>query len=165
MKRVSIAACVLLFGSAIGAETITVSDEIPFAEDAVIKGAIKKDCALPTKFPPFIESFGKEFGVDVKVSSSASKSDPAYLHVEITDAVSRGNAFIGHTKFTEATGTLYRNGEEVASFVGQRYSGGGAFGGYKGSCSVLGRTVKALGKDIALWLQNPEDGAQLGDLK
>jgi hypothetical protein len=29
---------------------------------------------------------------------------------------------------------------------------------------VLGRTVKALGKDIATWLAKPQDGAELGDL-
>jgi hypothetical protein len=42
---------------------------------------------------------------------------------------------------------------------------GGAFGGFKGSCSVLGRTVKALGKDIAQWLVQPAKGSQLGDLQ
>ena len=35
-----------------------------------------------------------------------------------------------------------------------RNSGGGFGGGYKGSCSVLGRCTKALGKDIAGWLRD-----------
>ncbi len=42
---------------------------------------------------------------------------------------------------------------------------GGLFAGFKGSCSVLGRTVKAIGKDIAEWLVNPVLDADLGDLK
>ena len=41
---------------------------------------------------------------------------------------------------------------------------GGAFAGYKGSCSVLGRTVKAMGKDVAQWLKAPTDEAALGDM-
>jgi hypothetical protein len=30
---------------------------------------------------------------------------------------------------------------------------------------VLDRTVNAIGRDIAAWLVNPADGAQLGDLR
>jgi len=85
------------------------------------------------------------------------------LEVVISDAISGGNAFIGHRKYVAVEGTLYEDGKKVASFTGGRYSGGGALGGYKGSCSVLGRCTKALGKDIAGWLKNPEDGASLGD--
>jgi hypothetical protein len=40
---------------------------------------------------------------------------------------------------------------------------GGAFAGYKGSCSVLGRTIKAIGKDVAEWMKAPSKDAQLGD--
>ena len=31
-----------------------------------------------------------------------------------------------------------------------------------GSCSVLGRTVKAIAQDIGGWLKAPRDGANLG---
>ena len=147
------------------AEPISVSSTIEFSEGAVIKGAIKRDCELTTRFPEFIDLFGEELGVDIVVSDDAGRSDPMFLHVEMTDAVSEGNAFLGHRKFVTAKGTLYQGGKEVASFVGQRQSGGGAFGGYKGSCSVLGRSIKALGKDIVMWLQDPKDGEQLGDLR
>ncbi|MEO8010122.1 MAG: hypothetical protein ABI650_00615, partial [Dokdonella sp.] len=87
------------------------------------------------------------------------------LEIQIEDSESRGNAFIGHRKSTTATGTLYRGGERVGSFTARRDSMGGMFAGYKGSCSVLGRTVKTLGKDIAAWLAAPSMDAQLGDLK
>ena len=40
----------------------------------------------------------------------------------------------------------------------------GGFGAGQGSCSVLGRTVRAIGSDIASWLVSPVDGARLGDL-
>jgi hypothetical protein len=62
-------------------------------------------------------------------------------------------------------GKLYQDGKEIGAFTGRRNSMGGAFGGFKGSCSVLGRTVKALGKDIAQWLVQPAKGSQLGDLE
>ena len=75
-----------------------------------------------------------------------------------------GNAFMGHHKYSAARGTLFENGKKLASFEARRQSMGGAFAGYKGSCSVLGRTVKAMGKDVAAWLKQPNDNALLGDL-
>ena len=85
------------------------------------------------------------------------------LQLEIVDAVSMGNAWTGHQKYTKVSGTLYENGRRVAGFKARRNSMGGMWGGYKGSCSVLGRTVEAIGEDIGEWLEQPKDGASLGD--
>ena len=83
--------------------------------------------------------------------------------VSITEAVSSGNAFIGHRKYSSIKGTLYNNGKKEAGFTAARLSGGGMWAGFKGSCSVLGRTVQGLGSDVTLWLKHPVDGAHLGD--
>jgi hypothetical protein len=61
------------------------------------------------------------------------------------------------------SGTLYENGQKIASFKARRKSMGGAFAGYKGSCSVLGRTIDTMAEDIAGWLKAPVDGAKMGD--
>jgi hypothetical protein len=63
----------------------------------------------------------------------------------------------------EVTGTLMQDDQAVAAFRAKRFTTGGAFGGFKGTCSIIGRTTKAIGRDIAAWLQNPVDGAELGD--
>ena len=49
--------------------------------------------------------------------------------------------------------------------VGLTGTGGGAFGGYKGTCAILGRCVKAIGKDVGEWLLAPKMNAKLGDAK
>ena len=50
-------------------------------------------------------------------------------------------------------GRLLDDGKEGAQFSGSRSSMGGAFAGFKGSCSVLGRCLEALSKDMAVWLR------------
>jgi hypothetical protein len=60
-------------------------------------------------------------------------------------------------------GVLRDNGREIGSFTAIRYSGGGVFGGYKGTCAIVGRCAKTLGKDIANWLENPQKGSKLGN--
>ena len=61
------------------------------------------------------------------------------------------------------SGRLKEKGRTVARFTAGRYTGGGAFGAYKGTCSLLGRVAKRIGKDVALWLKDPRDGAHMGD--
>ncbi len=151
--------------SSVSAETISVVSAVPYAEDNRINKKITKECtALGTKLSTFIESFSQKNGIDVTlVDSIDTSAQGKVLQVEIVHAVSAGNAFIGHRKHVEIEGTLWENGEKVASFSGQRSSGGGFAAGYKGSCSVLGRCVKTLGKDIAGWLKSPKDGAVIGE--
>ncbi len=159
---------VLLFAFAAApafAERVQVQSSIPYAEDAEIANKVREECTqLNTQLAEFTQEFGRENGIEVQLVETLDTSAPGrVLQMEIVDAVSMGNAFIGHQKYSRVRGVLFENGQQIADFRGRRNSMGGAFAGYKGSCSVLGRTVKALGKDIAQWLANPQAGAQLGD--
>ena len=145
------------------ADTVRLAHTTPYAEDAEVAHKIRTECVkLQGQLPAYTAEFGREFGVEVDLVDAAP-AEGRVLELEIYEAVSMGNAFIGHQKYAKVRGTLFEDGQPVAQFRGMRNSMGGAFGGYKGSCSVLGRTMKALGKDIAQWLQDPRDGAELGD--
>ncbi|MEZ5440249.1 MAG: hypothetical protein R3F15_02060 [Lysobacterales bacterium] len=148
------------------ASEVQMAQQTPYAEEAEISEKVRKECVkLNGQLPAYTKEFGAELGVQVSLADRLDTAAPGrVLQVEIVDAVSQGNAFIGHQKYARITGKLYEDGNLVASFKGRRNSMGGAFAGYKGSCSVLGRTMKALGKDIATWLMNPVDGARLGDM-
>ena len=147
-------------------DLIAIQTMIPWAENNTIARKIKAECTeLPAKLSNFIRDYSAANGIGVIQKQKVSKQDKGkVLIVKITDAVSSGNAFIGHRKAVTVSGTLYDNGKSIANFRGMRVSGGGFFGGFKSSCSVLGRTVKALGSDIGRWLKDPFPGAQLGDL-
>ena len=157
----------LLAGNAIAADPITMAKPVPFADEAMIAGKIKKECDIQNQLAAYTEEYAREDqGLSITFVDSVQKDSPGMvLDVQIKDAVSAGNPFLGHRKSTLVAGTLYRDGEIIGKFVGRRNSMGGAFAGYKGSCSVLGRTVKVLGQDIAKWLKSPTMDAQLGDLE
>jgi hypothetical protein len=143
---------------------VTVMEDIPYKEGSKIALNIRQECHITTQLSEFTQSYGKGQGIDVvRTPKLDVKGKGRNLQIEITEAVSQGNAFIGHRKYTAIEGTLYDSGNKVSGFTAARVSGGGFFGGYKGSCSVLGRTVETLGKDVAAWLKSPIDGAHLGD--
>jgi hypothetical protein len=152
-------------GIASAGERVTLIDTVPYADDAEVQRKVRNECVkLQGQLSDYTRQFARAAGTPIDlVDSIAPDQGGRVLQMEIVEAVSLGNPFIGHRKYTRINGWLFVDGEQVASFKASRNSMGGAFGGYKGSCSVLGRTVKALGKDVAAWLENPEDGAELGD--
>lgn len=153
-------------GVATAAEPVKVPRSVAYAEDSEIAGKIKTECRLNQELGEFIIEYAKAKNIATEPVAETNKTMPGrVLVVEIRDAVSEGNAFLGHHKSTSVRGTLYQDGEPLAKFKGRRNSMGGFGAGFKGSCSVLGRTVKALGEDIADWLAAPSDNAELGDLK
>lgn len=143
------------------AQGVVVQRPVPYAEDNDVSDNIKGECRIGEQLADFVKQYS---GGTVQVQDGpVDTSSGRVLQMEIVDAVSMGNAWMGHQKFTKVRGTLWENGAKVASFKARRNSMGGAFAGFKGSCSVLGRTVEAIGEDVALWLKAPVDGATLGD--
>ncbi|WP_257386484.1 hypothetical protein [Tahibacter caeni] len=162
--RLCLIAVAALAAGGARAENVTLARTAPYAAGSEVASNIKSECQLTTQLPAYIAEYAGEKHIKTAFAEQVSSGDPGrVLVVEIDEAISRGNAFIGHQKFTRAKGALYQDGEEIGNFVAQRYSMGGAFAGYKGSCSVLGRTVKAIGKDVAEWLAAPTKDARLGD--
>lgn len=159
--RATIAAAVLAFSGGALAQAVQLQTPVPYAQDNDVSDAIKKECHLGEKLADFVKA-GSSAPVEL-TSQAPKRGSGRVLEMEISDAVSMGNAFMGHQKFVKAKGTLFENGKKIASFKARRNSMGGAFGGFKGSCAVLGRTVRAIGTDVGKWLAKPVDGAALGD--
>jgi len=143
-------------------KTIYIKSIIPYAATAPVAANIKTECTIDQKLSEFITTSAKASGLNVVVKNDIGKND-IELKVEILDAVSRGGAFRGHNKYVVIGGSLVKGDKVYQSFKAARISGGGFWGAYKSSCSVLGRTVKTLGTDVGVWLTSPMDGARLGD--
>ena len=147
------------------AQSVQVPRPVPYEDTDEVAENIRTECKINEQLADFIQEYAKKNGVEVTFGGANVDVNASgrVLDVKITSAISMGNAFMGHQKASSVSGTLYENGQKVASFKARRQSMGGAFAGYKGSCSVLGRTIEAMGKDIGLWLKSPVDGAKLGD--
>ena len=143
---------------------ITIQNPIPYSPGNAVANNIKEECAIDQQLSHYIKEFGMEKGIEIReVAVLDTNGSGNNLKIEITHAISSGNAFIGHHKSTSIRGEFYDNGARLASFTGSRNSGGGAFAGFKGSCAVLGRTVKVLGEDIVNWLKQPSNNAHVGN--
>ena len=147
------------------AAEIRVVQPVPFSESAIIAEAIKSECSIGATLAQSLASNASRHGnTIVSGPVGADSGSGRSLKLELVEAQSAGNAFTGHFKSAAVRGVLYEDGRQIATVTARRVSRGGAFAGFKGSCTVLDRTVNAIGEDLAGWLAAPVDNARLGNL-
>jgi len=151
----------LPIASANAGGTVTMPAAVPFLEGSGVSKNIQDECGLPEYVAEQVRTSLEKAGYTVTTGTDSKKGD--FLDMHIAGAVSQGNAFTGHHKAVTVTGKLLRDGKVVGSFTDLRNSMGGAWAGYKGSCTVLHRCVATIGQDVAKFVANPREDAQLGD--
>jgi hypothetical protein len=131
MQKLALAAVLALAASAASAATVTMARQVPYAEDAEIQRKVREECVqLQGQLADFTQEFGREAGVEVKLADQIASDGPGrVLQLEITEAVSLGNPFIGHQKSAKVRGVLFEDGQRIAGFKAMRMSMGGAVGG------------------------------------
>ena len=145
------------------ADTVTMKKAIPFAKGTYVRQAIKSQCNLQTKLPHFVKAFARRQGLKILFNNNLASAGGKVLHVKFTRSSNSGGGAWSGSKMLSVTGSLRQGKRVIAKFTATRFTGGGYWGAYKGTCSLLGRNAKAIGRDIAHWLLNPTDGAHLGD--
>ncbi len=146
--------------------TLTLQRTAPFDQKLVIPASVRSECQLETKLVDFVESFaGPDFD-KISLVDKASVSTPGKaLAITITEVSVEGGGAWSGPKHMTIEGTLWQDGHILGTFRATRTSAGGAWGAYKGTCSLLGRCANTLGRDVADWLKKPTQAARLGDAK
>lgn len=137
---------------------------ITFKEEAAIRQAVRRECSLDGKLTTFIERYAAEQYGQILNDTASAPVGAQILTIEIDQVRGEGGGAWSGPKEVVITGHVSQDGKLLGDFRGRRYSGGGMFGAYKGTCAILARCVKALGSDVAKWLQHPAPKAVLGDL-
>lgn len=145
------------------AEPVKIVRSIPFAATAQVPPKVRDSCQLGSKLAGFI---AESAGANVKVVDAApGRAAGRVLEMEITEVHAPGGGAFSGPKWMTVKGELFDRGRSIGSFRAKRFTGGGAFGAFKGTCSIIGRCTKALGEDIAKWLAAPTANAELGDAR
>jgi hypothetical protein len=155
-------ALVLMAAGAASAQATTkVQRSISFAANAAVPQAVRDQCQLQSKVPEFVAASA---GSSVElVDGAVNRKTGRVLEMEITEVHAPGGGAFSGAKWMAVNGTLYDRGKAIGNFRAKRFSTGGAFGGFKGTCAIIGRCSKAIGEDIARWLAAPTANANLGD--
>ena len=105
-----------------------------------------------------LESVSKKHPGSKKLQQGASAGKDRVLKVTIVNVVGVGGGAYSGPKSMTVRAELLQSGKVMATTTKERTSGGGAFGGMKGTCQIFGRVAKALGSDVAGWLPGAAKG-------
>jgi hypothetical protein len=141
-----------------------VINEIVFSDDAGVPAAVEQECNLLQGLSGNIKTAAASQYASILEGSVSAPADADVLKVEIINLVGPGGGAWSGGKSVLIKGSLTKKGQHVGSFKALRVSSGGVWGGYMGTCAILGRCIKTLGEDVAGWLKHPVDNAKLGDL-
>ena len=145
-----------------GGKPIIIADSVPYASNANVPHAVKSECATGPDFAKFLKSYARSQGFD-PVSKENAPTGALTLDVKIDHVYApQGGAWTG-PKYVTALGKLVEGGKEVGNFRIKRTTSGGAFAAFKGTCSFVGRNVKAMAIDISRWLNHPSKDSRLGE--
>lgn len=135
---------------------ITLSNSATYYDQKIIPSNIVSECStLGSQLSQYTKESLEKDGWSVNLSGSPQDlSEGTQLKLMISNALSSGNAFIGHQKMVSIIAELYKDGKLVDTYTATRDSRGGFAGGFKNSCSVLERCVNTLGKDVSKWLKS-----------
>jgi hypothetical protein len=154
--------CVPLASPAAG--TLNLQDLAQYEKGMPVPEAVRAECGLEGKVVELVQSaVARNFDKVVLVPDGTKSGAGRSLAMKITGITGTAGGAWSGAKFLTIDGTLRENGKVIGTFRATRLSGGGAFGGYKGTCSILGRCAKALSDDVAKWLSAPTMNAKLGD--
>lgn len=134
----------------------TVAPPAVFAPE-VGSSNVREECDLQNSLPMFLSEYAPSV-------TPGTPGSGRMLQMEIIGVLGHGGGIYSGPKQISVQGTLSDSGQVLGTFTAQRTTTGGAFGGYKGTCSLLGRTAKAVARDVSEWLVSPTMDARLGEL-
>lgn len=137
---------------------------VTFAKNITVTPAVRSECNLERRLSGYVGAAAANQYASIVEGPPPAPANADILDVEIVDVLGAGGGVWSGEKSLVITGTLSRQGRRIGKFEARRMSGGGVWGVYKGTCSILGRCAKALGGDVASWLRQPTPNAVLGDL-
>ncbi|WP_444938114.1 hypothetical protein [Microbulbifer sp. JMSA002] len=154
--KVVLAGTILSISSlAMAKDVIKINSAAHYHDEKVIAANILSECPnLGSQFSNSTQKFLSKYGYYISSTSELNPQSEGYiLKLSILNALSSGNAWLGHRKSVSIEAELYNNGKLVDSFTNTRNSSGGFGANFKNSCQVLQRCVHTLGNDVAKWMK------------
>jgi hypothetical protein len=134
--------------------------EVPvtYHPDAGVVENVKQECQIENmlqhRVGPVLAKLNK--GGDGTIATGADTAGATLLRLQITHVLGvGGGAWSGPKAITVTADLLDPSGKVLRHAKINRWSVGGMFGAFKGTCTILDRSAAAIGKDLSRWVRDP----------
>lgn len=149
---------------AVGGGAISLVRRAPLLDAESMPADVRAECNPEEGLIKFIAEEASEEGFTVSLVDGAEGVAGVVLDVQIVSILATGGGAWSGPKQVRCQGVLSQDGAVIGEFRGQRTSGGGMYGGFKGTCAILEICLEELGEDITEWLMAPTMDGRLGEL-
>ena len=134
--------------------------EVPvtYHPDAAVVAKVKEECQienmLSSRVGPVLAKLNKTG--DGTIATGTDTAGANLLRLQITHILGiGGGALTGPKAITVNVDLLDPSGKVIRHTKINRWSVGGMFGIFRGTCSILDRSAAAIGKDLRRWVRDP----------
>ena len=138
------------------ARPVRTAERARMTRDAGASDAVRAECRLQTSLPEYV----RDASHDVDIVHGKRPRRGTVLELRITDVRAPGGGPFSGPRAMSVEAELWDHGRLVASAKARRRTSARPFGG---NCAQLNRIAHAIGRDIALWLEDPRRDAYFGD--
>ncbi len=142
MKKIALLAA-LAIADAAHADGARLLSPVAYASESSVVPKVREACKVE-------ERLAQDVGA--ALGGSTEQATGEVVRVSILDVMGVGGGAWSGPKAISIKVELLRDGQVVRSTRLTRTTSGGAFGGFKGTCSMLERDSSVLGKDVAKWV-------------
>lgn len=151
---------VLLLAYASTTQAVTATRlEVPvtYHPNAGVVDSVKNECQIEDMLKTRVSKvLGKLNGTgDGTLETGANPAGDNVLRLKITHVLGVGGGAWSGPKAITLTAELLEDGKVVRQTKINRWSVGGVFGAFKGTCTILERSADAISKDLSRWVRNP----------
>ena len=142
MKKIAFAA-LLAACAAAHADGIKLLTPVAYAAESSVVPKVREACKLEERLASDVGS---------QLAGTTDQPQGQVVKVSIVDVMGVGGGGWTGPKAISLKVDLLKDGKVERSTHLTRTTTGGAFGGFKGTCSMLERDSSVLGKDVAKWV-------------
>lgn len=145
------------YGTAASAANTLLEVPITYHPQASVAPHVKAECKIEDKLSQQIGTMLAKLNRtgDGTVAAGVDTAGAALLRVQITHVLGVGGGAWSGPKAVTVDVDLLENGKVTRHTHINRWTTGGMWGGFKGTCSLLDRNIAAIAKDLQSWVRDP----------
>lgn len=147
----------LMLGSSsvMASEKTYLETPVQYLADASVINRVREECNIEELLAKRVGSSMAQLNHgEGTVAADVSKVDGDVLRLRIARVTGVGGGGFSGPKSITVVAELLENGKVKRQTKLNRWSIGGFWGGFRGTCSILDRTAIAIGKDLAYWIKD-----------
>lgn len=137
--------------------SVRLETPVTYHPNAGVVESVRSECQIENMLANRVgEAFRRlNRGGGSTVEAGVDPAGDKVLRLQITHVLGVGGGAWSGPKAITLTAELLEDGKVIRQTKINRWSVGGVFGAFKGTCSILDRSAEAISRDLSRWVSNP----------